>query len=184
MATVGGPTGPQSTQPGLLSPNPITRVQLTCKTSKVTYILIAIFVLNIVVILYVIKEEFADDILHYSNIMSVIYYSLMILLTYQFKCSPTTSLLFHPPIFVIVFAYVVLMGIHGLSNLYFISQTKESSYLFDLFKQGVSKANEYVKTTGKDLINDAGDAVMGPNDNNNNDADNTNESNVESFLNY
>jgi hypothetical protein len=95
-----------------------------------------------------------------------------------------TSLLFHPPIFVIVFAYVVLMGIHGVSNLYFISQTKESSYLFDLFKQGVSKANEYVKTTGKDLINDAGDAVLGPNDDNNNDADNTNESNVESFLNY
>ena len=115
--------------------------------------------------------------------MSVIYYSLMILLTYQFKCSPMTSLLFHPPIFVIVFAYVVLMGIHGLSNLYFISQTKESSYLFDLFKQGVSKANEYLKTTSKDLINDVGDAVMEPNDNNN-DVDDTNEFNVESFLNY
>lgn len=183
MATVGKPTGPQSIQPDLFSPNPITRVQLTCKTSQVTYILIAIFVLNIVVILYVIKKEFADDILHYSNIMSVIYYSLMILLTYQFKCSPMTSLLFHPPIFVIVFAYVVLMGIHGLSNLYFISQTKESSYLFDLFKQGVSKANEYLKTTSKDLINDVGDAVMGPNDNNN-DVDDTNEFNVESFLNY
>lgn len=183
MATVGGPTGPQSTLPGLLKPNPITRVQLTCKTSPVTYILIAIFILNIVVILYVIKEEFTNDVLHYSNIMSVIYYSLMILLTYQFKCSPMTSLLFHPPIFVIVFAYVVLMGIHGVSNLYFISQTEESSYLFDLFKQGITKANDYVKTTSKDLINDAGNAVSGSNDNDsNNDADNANA--PESFLNY
>lgn len=174
MVTVGGLSGSQQ-------PNPITRFQSICKTSSVTYILIAIFVLNIVVILYVIKKDFSNDILHYSNIMSVIYYSLMIFLTYQFKCSPMTSLLFHPPIFGIVFSYVVLMSIHGASNLYFIYQTKESSYLFYLFKQGISKTYNYIKTTNNDLNNNAGDAVTGPNDDNNNDADNTNESNVESF---
>ena len=79
MASFGGPP---STQPDLLKSNSLLQFQYICKTSEVTYILIAIFILNIVVILYIIKEEYINNSLglnqHYTNILAVLYYILMI----------------------------------------------------------------------------------------------------------
>lgn len=191
MATIPGQRIIQPNQPTQINSNTIAQIQIKCKTSVFTYLLAAIFILNIAVIIYIMRNDYlTKNIVNYSNIMAIVYYSLITVITIKFKCSPMTSLLFHPAIFVVVFSYIVLIGLHGLSNLYFLSQTEESSYMFDLFKHGISKANNYVTTksgevidSGVDVINRNTDAVI---DNIGNVANkNTNNvDNVERFLNY
>ncbi len=116
--------------------NTFTKFQIKCTTPFITYLLLSIFILNIFIIIYIMFKYNAYD---YTNIIGIIFYSIIIGITYKLKCAPLTSLLFHPPIFIVTFSYIILISIHGLTNLYFISQTDESHYLYTLFIRYLKK---------------------------------------------
>jgi hypothetical protein len=97
-----------------------------CETGILTYFLIAIFVINVFVVFYSMYSQYSVnsdlvDVKFKTSIPILIYYIIIITITYKFKCTPMASLLYHPIIFSIVLIYLFILIIGGVFNLVWIS---------------------------------------------------------------
>jgi CDP-diglyceride synthetase len=133
------------------APGPAILRKLPCKTPMLTFLLSAIFILNIFVIVYTMYTEYGkksdvNDIRFNIHIPTLIYYIIILGVTIKFHCSPMTSLLFHPVLFVVVFCYLLVIGLTGLSNLYFLSQIDESNKLQNLFTKAMNMVKGTIET--------------------------------------
>ena len=133
------------------APGPAILKKLPCKTPMLTFLLSAIFILNIFVIVYTMYTEYGknsdiNDISFSVHGPTLIYYIIILGITIKFHCSPMTSLLFHPVLFVVVFGYLLVIGLTGLSNLYFLSQTDESNKLQNLLTEAMNMMKGKIET--------------------------------------
>ena len=125
--------------------------KLPCKTPIITFLLSAIFIINIFVIVYTmyagygIKKD-VNDINFSIHGPTLIYYFIILGITIKFHCSPLTSLLFHPILFVTTFGYLLATGLTGFSNLYFLLKTNESGKLQNLFTEFINMMKDTVET--------------------------------------
>lgn len=106
----------------------------SCKTPMLTYLLSAIFIINIFITFYAMYNEYSlnNNINFKTHAPILLYYIIILGITMKFHCNPTTSLMYHPFIFIVVFGYVLTIGIGGLINLYFLLPTgKELGAIID-----------------------------------------------------
>jgi hypothetical protein len=147
--------------------------KIPCKTPMLTYLLSAIFILNIFVIVYTMYTEYGKggeigpEGVRMGDIKSIsfslhgptlIYYIIVLGITIKYHCSPMTSLLYHPVLFVTTFGYLLMIGLTGLSNLYFLSQTDESNNLQNIFTEIASWTKN---KTGKVFVSDNENGLTG-----------------------
>lgn len=96
--------------------------ELPCKTPMLTYLLSAIFIINIFITFYGMYNEFnkIGHINYRTHAPILMYYVIILGITMAFHCSPTSSLMYHPFIFLVVFSYILTIGLGGLIHLYYL----------------------------------------------------------------